>query len=380
MRLILNDARFVRFDEVEIERSEATHEDHMVEMVSMYVHRVGVQYWKIAERHFVTQNSFLMSHFYNLALVHLVFGKASSLAKDGALRYNFKKFYAECLLGEKNCLMGRALLIEGLAYEQDIMRPAFAVVEQDVILRDTANAFHQIMSKMLTAHELMHYFLKRFPGREQDLIAMAFTGRLRDRVSQFGCRFPEGLSEELLCDSWALHSVIKEPDSTSQDRLGQLRMVAFGFLCFAELTSLQMSAQATAQQYASEEDERIQLGSHIRPKEAFSYAIGRFTPMDTRVMEMIDILRVEASHEGLVLFGEDGTFPLPADLQSHLLAAFESCAEVTETSPLGLTGTDAKRRQMAQLLAEAFHDHDAGMKHLLWRSKTFNVGGTPVDP
>jgi len=35
---------------------------------------------------------------------------------------------------------------------------------------------------------------------------------------------------------------------------------------------------------------------------------------------------------------------------------------------------------LAQLLAEALHDHAKGADFLLWRSKLFSVGGEAVDP
>ena len=112
----------------------------------------------------------------------------------------------------------------------------------------------------------------------------------------------------------------------------------------------------------------------------------RYAGMGVSEVRELRLLREEnaklklAEVHGVSLHGNDGSFPFEATIVEEIRNTWASCLE--EYSPLneGLTGTDLKRRQMSQLLAESLHDHDSGAEHLLWRSKRFAVGGSPVDP
>jgi hypothetical protein len=189
------------------------------------------------------------------------------------------------------------------------------------------------------------------------------------------------LAEEVCCDAFAAHQAVSslEGGATGYDLTTQARMVALGFLLFAHLVSLEKSAQATATAN-KEEDDIIDLSSEIRPKTPFTFVQGRSRDHDLRMRSIVDLLSRHLDGHGKALFGDDGPFPLPASAQDELQKAFETFADTAEPPDNGLTGTNDHRRGLAQLVAESLHGGDRAAEFLLWRSKQFSIGGSPVDP
>jgi hypothetical protein len=373
----LGPARFVQFAEIDAtaDGEEGFH------YVSLYLHRIGNQFRVIDGEAFIISNGFLSSHAYNLALVHLFHAGGDPAGRTAALKHNYKKFFAECVLGVRNCLMGRALLLETILFEQDLMKPLFASLEDNPGRSAAASEVATTMSMLLSQHELGHYQDRRSGGRLRADAADAFGGRLEAMVARTEQAHGPEPATELLCDGVAAWlSLTADSEAPAEDeRLVRLRMIALGFLCFADLTALQKSADLTARASRGE-DAGIRLGSEIRSKEAFGYTIVRDPAMDLRARAVVDLCEAEARSRGAELFGEDGRFPLPRSIAADLAAAFRTFAEEAPGPISGLTGTDLQRRQLVQLVAESLHGHEAGAEHLLWRSKQFSVGGQAVDP
>ena len=228
---------------------------------------------------------------------------------------------------------------------------------------------------------LNNYFKRR---GETELITHCdglFDGSLGGVLERVRAEQGEALAEEVLCDAFAAHQATVSDDHVlaKHELATRARMTAFGFMVFADLMSLEASARATAAQ-GRQEDQTIDLSSEKRPKITFGYSVGRRQEMDLRAAKIVDLLGAHLGKHGQALFADEGIFPLLATTGDELRLAFERFGEEIEPIGGGLTGTDLRRRGLAQLLAEALHDHPKGAEFLLWRSKRFSVGGEAVDP
>jgi hypothetical protein len=332
------------------------HEDQAFQYVALYEHRIGISVRPIGDHVFIISNGFLTSHAYNLALTWLWRYRAPGPERAGlgaALRHNYKKFFAECVLAHENRLIGRALLIETLVYEQDLMQPMFDVVAADPGLGQIASEIAQLMSSLAAQHELTHYFKRR---GETELIAHCdglFDGSLGGVLETVRAEQGEALAEEVLCDAFAAHQATVSDDHVlaKHELATRARMTAFGFMVFADLMSLEASARATAA-HGRQEDQTIDLSSEKHPKITFGYSVGRRQEMDLRAAKIVDLLGAHLGKHGQALFADEGIFPLPATTGDGLRLAFERFGEEIEPIGGGLTGTDLRRRGLAQLLAD----------------------------
>jgi hypothetical protein len=372
-------ARFFNFAPIDAGRLESETVEQIFFLGSYYAHCIRNQFFEIDGFKFVLSNGFLASHAYNLALLWMTSEGDQRMVR---LRHNFKKFYAECALFQRNCLIGRALLIETLAYEQGVMQPIFAEKATDAFLNKKANMLASIMSDILNSHELCHFFIKRSPSTWEKEIGELYDGALGETYKNLRNTGDITNSIELMCDGYGAYSIWNAESSYQVEipnLLTRLRLCAFGFLCFGELLSLQISAWYGAKQSA-EEDLNINLASDKRTKAQFSIFRGRDAAMDRRVANILVLLEGEATKRGMSLYGEDSYFSLPHNSHQILREAFESFDDLTKNELAGLDGTDVGRRGIAQLLAESLHNHPLGVEHLLWRSKQFAVGGAALDP
>ena len=331
---------------------------------------------------FVFNNEFFANYVRNIALAYLSPLEILRGPRSKLFAHNFKKFFAECILEMRNALIGRALLIETLMYEQELMAPLFPKDRPGPGIERSFDLLLKIAFDLARYHEFVHFGIEqtRLRGEATDIGGL-FAGRLQPEVDSFREKYGEELAEELVCDAAAAETVMRNMTQAS-DGLSSVtvrRMIVFSIRCFAHLASLQRSALETAEAAAAEDD-RIQLGAVERPKEPFSFAIGRDTGLDLRGDVLIRLLAADAEDAGQVLFGDDAEFPLTSESLAELDEAFANFMEPCRDSPVGLTGTDMARRGLAQLLAEALHGADDGARHLLWRSKVFWAGDVAVYP
>lgn len=371
------DARYLEFAPID----QVPEQPGTLHYGSVYMHRIGNQLHRFRDATFIISNTFLSSHAYNLGLVMLVY-RNDPAQQAAALRSNFKKFYAECALGASNCLIGRALLIETLMYEQDLAREIFSAVEQDSVLAEQGRVLVDVMSTMLNIHELTHHFERNPSAEWQQDVAALYGGALAKARAKMLASGHADDAIELVCDAVGAWQVWNDKTGIG-DRVPslvtRLRLCAFGFLCFGELASLQRSAHLLAAR-AAEEDAAISLGADKRTPGTFTIWRDRDAGMDRRVAAIVGLLQAEAERQGTVLFAHDPDFPLLPETPAMLRDAFDRFDEAASDNPPGLTGTDLARRGLAQLLAESLHHHPEGAAHLLWRSKRFTQSGMPLDP
>lgn len=380
----LPDARFVQKAAVATGRLPWEDAEQEVHYVSIYRHAIASNFLPMHGFNFIISNGFLTSHAYNIALAWSMLSGPTE--GDGdlylTLRHNYKKFYAESILGERNCLIGRALLIETLMFEQDCMRPIFAKVESAPELREKALVIAHLIVSFVNWHEMTHYFMHRSSRNTLRELAQAFDGEAGEAYARIAQAHGADLAEEVACDLSAVHQLLTSADEpfASWSDVERARLVAFSVMVISDLVSLEGSARETAKA-ARADDAQISLGSELRPQNAFNYSIGRWPPMEIRVNEVLGVLERHSSRLGHDLYGDrsrDVGFPLPESTRKTLARVWEDFM-----SP-GAAGdkraTDAQQRGLAQLLAEALHGYDGGAEHLLWRSKRFSVGGRKIDP
>jgi hypothetical protein len=123
----------------------------------------------------------------------------------------------------------------------------------------------------------------------------------------------------------------------------------------------------------------IDLGSEIRPKDQPVYQVGHQPEMQVRSAAMTHVLDAFAKHRGVSLYADDGGFPLSPEVWEDLDHAFEHFGDEAPDGTPAHLGCDARGRGIMRLVAEALAHHPGGTEHLLWRSKMFTRGRTPVD-
>lgn len=350
-------------------------------VVYMYEHDITEHFRKLGGYRFIIANGFMASHAYNLALVWLDRAGGRAL-RQARFRHNFKKFYAETLLHARDVMIGRAFLLETLAYEQGLMRPIFDAAAADPQLAQRAAEAGSAMSQLAQHHELGHYFQSRAPAEFAAELPAFLDGCLHAELASLREQYAPQHVEEVLCDGVAAQLGIFGDESSDRSQAAltaRLRRTAFGFQAFFRLMDLRACAEITAKD-APDDAASVALGSEIRPKDAPPYSIGRQPAVALRAEAMQRVLAAFAQRRGLALYGDDGEFPLSPDAWEDLDMAFESFADVADDGTPAHLGCDAHGRNLMRLVAESLSQHPRGTEHLLWRSKRFIQGMTAVDP
>jgi hypothetical protein len=116
---------------------------------------------------YLIHNTYLSSFAYNIFL-SWIYKKQDSPAAIPAdfetvrlLKHNFKKFFAEQLLSAHNNIFSRAVFLETLLYEQKLMVPLFKATELNDRLQKKADFSANLMSSIVSFHELGHFFLNK---------------------------------------------------------------------------------------------------------------------------------------------------------------------------------------------------------------------------
>lgn len=381
LRLCHPQARWWSSAPIEAGRVEGESEDQRFILVALYEHDITEHFRPLGGFNFLISNGFLASHAYNLALVWLQRVGDRHLRR-ARLCHNFKKFYAEVLLSARDVLLGRALLLETLAYEQALMEPIFLEASTDPGLEARARSVASAFSSLAQQHELGHYFCERSPAHFHGEVMGALDGSLQSVVEKLPQHLPKQAVEEVLCDGLAAHlGVLGFGDGADGDSdvSTRLRRTVFGFRVFFILMNLRLSARHTAERLP-EDAESFELGSAIRPKNVPEILVGRHPEVEFRSGAMTEALGEFAKRRGLDLYGEDGEFPLLPEVWEDLDFAFENFNEVATPETPAHLGCDARGRSLMRLVAESLAGYSAGTEHLLWRSKTFQQGGVAVDP
>ena len=374
-------ARLWSEGEVEAGRVEGESEDQSFVAVFLYEHDITEHFRPLGGYKFIITNGFLASHAYNLALVWLQ-GQGDRALRRARLRHNFKKFFAETMLHARDVMLGRALLLETLAYEQELMAPIFDAAKADPNLNERADTLASAMTGLAQHHELGHYFQGRSPAEFASEVSGLLDGSLAPVVADLRQRYAERDVEEVICDGLAahvgIHGIGQNPSSDAE-LTERLRCTAFGLQVFYRLMNLRDSARLTAMEHP-DDGATIDLGSEVRPKDQPVYSVGQRPEVQLRAAAITEVLDAFAKQRDFPLYGDDGGFPLSPEVWEDLDHAFEHFGDEAPPGTPAHHGCDSRGRGIMRLVAESLSQHPDGTEHLLWRSKTFTKGKDPVDP
>src|SRR3954465_3843851 len=255
LRSTFSNARFFSHTAVEAGRFAHEQADQQFVYVAMYEHRLSTHFRIIGEWPFIITNGFLSSHAYNLALAWLWHGAGTRAGPDrllAALRYNYRKFYAEAALGERNCLIGRAMLIETLLEQGEIMEPIFAEAEADVRLAKRVRDLQAVTGQLASHHEAGHYFLRKRGASPEELVKELLEGLAAGPVERLRTGGGGGAAGGPLCGLLALPFALNDETTTLPDypRLTRLRIALLAFFIYGDLATLGFSARLTARNAA----------------------------------------------------------------------------------------------------------------------------------
>jgi hypothetical protein len=361
--------------------------NHRITHVSFFDHKVGSQMRPIDGQFVLIDNYYLSSHVFNLCLCYVV-GKAKKLPTEEIKRlfsFNLKKFFAEQVLYHGNVLIGRAMLLETLLYEQDLMWQVFAWGEDDDIKRQ-ARWLAIMASLSISQHELAHYYYnltevnpKTSNVTERDRASVVSlleeVAPYQDIEMQLCGLGGEELRTEFRCDlSAALTNLRDESVFHAADLC---RAQVFIFYVLGELASIVRSAELTAAKTKALE-KRVDLNQEMfNPADrVLDYYLGRDSAFDSRVDALEKAIERLASNHSITLFDEAARFPLTAECRKLLHATQDSMFELDPEPLSRLAGINELRRGLAVVLATALKGHDSGVEFLLWRSKTFPRDGS----
>ncbi|MCW3101354.1 MAG: hypothetical protein JWL77_6972, partial [Chthonomonadaceae bacterium] len=170
---------------------------------------------------------------------------------------------------------------------------------------------------------------------------------------------------EYQCDAMAVISCLRQYEHEIS-REFCIRAIVFAFAAFAVLSSLTKSAEYTARDQQQTTD-HVDFSSIVKEDRNYVYAVGSDLDFVERARLVIELCLNISQRDGLVLFAEAGTFPLPVTILDDLLIYVTQMME----------SDDANARSMAMLVAEALHEHPRGLDFLYLRSKTFTGRNLP---
>ncbi len=309
-------------------------------------------------------NTYLSSFAYNLVLCWLYCQHQDrQQLLDALLAHNFKKFFAEQFYHAHNSIGSRALLLETLLFEQVCMVPVFALKAENQVLSDQADTAAEIMSSVVSFHELGHFFLRTKPGAWQSVIA-AEPQVLADLSSQVSESYPAAFVEEFQCDAIAVIFTVQQYENRCSHQF-ILRVLVFAFAAFAVLFSLARSARATGEAHEADPVETIDFRGLEKIHREHEIQVGLDHDFRVRADLVARLCQGMASGRGIVLYGRDAGFPLENTILEELLQFVDRILDCG----------DDNARAMSNLVAEALCGHDEGMEYLYLRSKTFKGAG-----
>jgi hypothetical protein len=331
---------------------------------SLYDEDIDLQFMSTPLGPMLIDNTYLGSFAYNLLTCWLQVHRQPGTAEEAQallssrLKHNFKKFYAEQLLRRLNNCFTRAIFLETLLYEQQIMIPVFAARQTDAALDARITAAARLMTGLCANHELGHHFCDP-PGDFWAEFLAAQPAAQQEWYQRKLAHYPPAFISELKCDWIACHSLLHVPPE-ALTRVEVIRGIVFGFASFAVLYSLDKSAQATTTAQATIRDE-VDLRSIAKRNYNQTYVLGQDLDFIERAKLIQELAILIARDEGIPLFTTEGEFPLPRDLLPQLLTCMDTLMDTT----------DPNARAMSMLVAESLHGHEAGTNYLYLRSKVF---------
>ena len=308
-------------------------------------------------------NAYVSSTAYNIILAWLFEFRRNNGAVSEAsplVKYNVKKFFGEQLIHQYNNVFSRAIFLETLLYEEQQMRPVFALMDADPAWKATAQSIAEVMGNLIMFHETGHYYFKYLPEMCNELVEH-YGEVAKEFVDSVRREFNPGFSEEVFCDVFAILFRMIDDENDEAAITFTLRSAVMGYSIFALLWSLEKSVQKTADKQSKEPDV-ITLISFERSTQEYSYEPAAAEEMIERARLVTVLCEQLASVHGVNLYGQDGLLPLR---QGTLLYFLNYVNHVIETD-------QPEQRGMARLVAESLHGHLDGLQYLYLHSKVFN--------
>ena len=310
----------------------------------------------------IIENSYISSFAYNLFLCWLNHHRSSAPVHtlDSLLAHNFKKFLAEQIYRQRNCIFSRTLLLETLLFEQHIMVDLFAARDRDARLAADSEAAANLMFNALSIHELGHYLMATMPDTWSQILRREpeILGAMYERITvEYGPAMPG----EFQCDAFAVLSCLQEYGDHVGSKFA-LRALVFAFAAYAAMYSARATAENLVPLLDAELPDKVEFSDispmphlDIRPNWAVDAG---FVARARLVGELCQSI---ASRRGETLFGDEDPFPLPRTIVNDLI----------DYVPRGFDCVNGNARKMSHLVARALHGHTAGMEYIYLRSKTF---------
>lgn len=327
--------------------------------VNLYDEFIDSNVLKIGRILILIQNTYLSSFAYNLGLCWLysiLESKDYSISNNYLLKHNFKKFFAEQLYYFKNNIFSRAILLETLLFEQEIMVNVFEKRNQNAELDKKANFIANLFSSLLSNHELAHFYLDEQGKFWREFISNQ-NAIIQDFYATIKGKYPLRFEEEIKCD---IISVISSVNQEEEERSFVLNCIIWGFTCFSVMYSLMKSAKHTIKQQKGI-DETVDFNSIESIKRNYDFFLGRDEDFIERAKNIISLCSLIAESENLLIFEKQREFPIPKSILDNLLDYIDVIME----------NYDMNSRKMSMLVAESLSKHEVGMEYLYLRSKTF---------
>lgn len=365
--------RYIRLTRPKAKFDAYSHTDNFMDLeaqigkgffyISLYDELVDANLVETPKGVLVIGNTYLSSFAYNLILAWIYEHKEGKINRDTInplIKYNFKKFFAEQLYHNINNIFSRAVLLETLLYEQQLMIPVFEAANTNLSWAETADAVAGLMSGIVLFHELGHYYLTHATGmfptlyNENERVLKPFFELLQKE------NYVPAFIEEIKCDIFAVYSLFMTDKGQASNDTLILRSAVIGYSVFAVLKSLQKSAEATAVEQKKEPD-NVVLKSIKKSNREYTYQVGVYTDMVERARWMTILCEMIAADKKITLYGDDDILPLREDVSSYLNQYINEA----------MVQNNSNERAIAKLVAEAFFDHPDGIEHLYLNSKVF---------
>jgi hypothetical protein len=331
---------------------------------NLYDERIDANMIITKQGRVMIQNTYIASFAYNLFLcwLHGHSDQTGGATLGSLLAHNFKKFFAEQIYRRTNRIPSRALLLETLLFEQEMMVNVFAAKDANAKLSADADVAAGLMSFALSMHELGHYYLATKPGLWAELVQTEpdTIGSLYTHVVE---RYPADFATEFQCDAYAVIGCLRQYESHAGPAFA-LRALTFAFAAYAAMYSAAATATDTAALWNAGPVERVDF-IDIAPMPHVDHDVKwaideQFMARARLVGRLCESL---ASKRGLTLFGSDDPFPLPPTIVEDLMRYVGRVFDCD----------DDNARKMSNLVAQSLYGHDVGMEYLYLRSKVFRT-------
>ncbi len=343
-----------------------------LELVTFHEFRLGTNVRRIGGWTFIAENSFVSGYIERLAKLWLWHQRTPSVANPPlilALRHCFKRFFAEISLGEFNNQKARALLVECVAFERDVLKAVVEGLANEPQAQKVTSDLASLAGTITRYHEYGHYALEELELTPEQMAQVVDQGHHQELLDTLATAHgSEEFIEEVFCDLFAFEAAIHpEFGPLSDHTLGdRLRMALFASISVSMLALLSFDARASARMEWFVEtpdppaDEIFrEAGDAIRQRmwlvEAFADRIAALS--STRLRD------------------EQGMFPILIEPAVTFLEAYMSWSDLGHCD--GASTCSAEEREIAEFVALGMSPELELSNYLLHCSRKFFADANP---